>query len=159
MVLWNRRDARGLTANVAIAIAVAGLANAFVFVVNRREDIGRPTQPFQPPGYVIGIVWVCLFIFMGTARWLALAAGDRPFRGAAWIWGLLLFCAAYPIYTLGLKSLIIGFAGNVATAILSVWVALNLRRTSLAAAGLISTVALWVTFAGFLILEQVRGTP
>jgi tryptophan-rich sensory protein len=72
---------------------------------------------------------------------------------------LLLFCAAYPIYTLGLRNLALGLVGNIATAILAVWVALQIRRTSPLATGLVSTVAVWVIFASFLIVEQMTGRP
>jgi len=147
-----------LAANLAIAFIVAALANAVVFALNRGEDLAAPTYPFMPPGYVIGIVWVCLFLFLGAARWLVLGDGDRPYRGGLWIWGLLLICAAYPVYTLGLRSLDIGLAGNIATAILSIWIALHIRRRSRLAAALVSMVAVWVTFAGFLIVEQMAGT-
>jgi tryptophan-rich sensory protein len=156
MVIWNRRDLGGLAVNMGIAVAVAGLANAFLFFVNPAEDLAPPTDLLQPPGWVIGLVWVCLFFFLGTARWLLLREGDRPLHGTLWVWLLLLFCAAYPIYTSGLKNLAVGLGGNVATAAFSVWVALRIRKTSLVAAGLVSTVALWVTFASFLIEEQMK---
>ena len=159
MVIWNRRDVRGLAVNLAIAVIVAALANAFVFVVNPGEDTAPPTHLWQPPGYVIGIVWVCLFVFLGTARGLVIGDGDRPWQGTFWVWFLLLCCAAYPIYTLGLKSLAIGLAGNIATALLAVWVALRIRRKSRFAAALVPMVEVWVTFAGFLIVEQMTRTP
>ncbi len=159
MVIWNRRDVRGLAANIVIAVAVAALANAFVFLVNPAEDLAPPTHHLQPPGYLIGIVWVCLFIFLGTARWLVIGNGNRDSQGTLWVWALLLFCAAYPIYTLGLRNLALGLVGNIATAILAVWVALQIRRTSPLAAGLVSTVAVWVIFASFLIVEQMTGRP
>jgi tryptophan-rich sensory protein len=141
---------------MGVAITVAGLANAFVFFVNPPEDLAPPTDLLQPPGWVIGLVWVCLFTFLGTARWLLLEYRDQEFRGTLWVWLLLLFCAAYPVYTFGLKNLAVGLGGNVATAVLALWIALRARKTSLLAAGLVSTVALWVTFASFLILEQMK---
>jgi len=145
-----------LAVNVAIAVAVAALANAFILFVNPAEDFAPPTELLQPPGWVIGVIWVFLFFFLGTARWLLLRDGDRPLRGALWVWLLLLFCAAYPIYTSGLRSLAVGLGGNVVTAAFAVWVALRIRKTSIVAAGLVSTVALWVAFASFLTVEQMK---
>jgi tryptophan-rich sensory protein len=156
VVIWNRRDPGGLAVNLAIAVAVAALANGFVYFMNPAEDLAPPTGVFQPPGWVIGLVWVCLFVFLGTARWLLLRDGDLALHGTVWVWLLLLSCAAYPIYTAGLRNLAAGLGGNVATAALAVWVALRIRKTSIVAAGLVSTVALWVTFASFLILEQMK---
>ncbi len=124
--------------------------------MNPAEDLARPTGLFEPPGWVIGLVWIFLFVFLGTARWLLLGDEDRPFRGTLWVWLLLLSCAAYPVYTLGLKNLAVGLGGNIATAALAIWIALRIRKRSLPAAGLVSTVALWVTFASFLIVEQMK---
>jgi len=156
VVIWNRRDLGGLAVNLAIAVAVAGLANAFILFVNSSEDFAPPTDLLQPPGWVIGVVWVCLFFFLGTARWLLIENAYPRSNGTRWVWVLLLFCAAYPVYTSGLKNLAVGLGGNVATAALAVWVALRIRKASLLAAGLVSTVAVWVTFASFLIVEQTK---
>lgn len=158
MVIWNRRDLGGLAVNMASAVSVAALANAFIVFVNSAEDFAPPTVRLQPPGWVIGVVWTFLFILLGTARWLLIKHADRPFQATRWVWILLLFCAAYPIYTSGLRNLAVGLGGNFATAALAVWVALRIRKTSLLAAGLVSTVALWVTFAGFLIVEQMKSS-
>ncbi len=81
MVIWNRRDLGGLAANMAIAVAVAALANAFIVFVNPDEDFAPPTVLLQPPGWIIGVVWIFLFIFLGTARWLLIQKVDRPFQG------------------------------------------------------------------------------
>ncbi len=156
MVIWNRRDLGGLAVNMAIAVAVAAVANAFIFFVNPAEDLAPPIDRLQPPGWIIGVVWVFLFLFLGTARWLLIQNVDRPFPGTGWVWILLLFCAAYPVYTSGLRNLAVGLGGNVATIALAVWVALRIRKASIVAAGLVSTVALWVTFASFLIVEQMK---
>jgi tryptophan-rich sensory protein len=156
MVVWNRRDLGGLAVNVAIAMAVAALANAFIVFVNPAEDFGPPTVLLQPPGWVIGVVWTFLFIFLGTARWLLIRKVDRSFEGTRWVWILLLFCAAYPVYTAGLRDLAVGLGGNIATVALALWVALRIRKASIVAAGLVSTVVLWVTFASLLIVEQMK---
>jgi tryptophan-rich sensory protein len=145
-----------LAVNIAIAVAVAALVNAFVFLVNPAEDLAPPADLLEPPGWLIGLVWSFLFIFLGTARWLLLPDRNRPIHGPLSVWLLLFFCAAYPVYTVGLKNLAVGLGGNVATAALAVWLALRIRKTSLLAAGLVSTVAVWVTFAGFLIVEQMQ---
>ncbi len=156
MTIWNRRDLRGLAVNLAIAVAVAALAEAFIFFVNPAEEMAPTTGLLQPPGWVIGVVWVLLFLFLGAARWLLLETLDQPLQGTRWVWILLLVCAAYPIYTSGLRNLAVGLGGDVATAMLALWVALHIRKSSIVAAGLVLTVTLWVTFAGFLIVEQMR---
>ncbi len=49
MVVWNRRDVQGLAVNLALAVLVAALANAFVLVLNPAEDTAPATHLFQPP--------------------------------------------------------------------------------------------------------------
>jgi tryptophan-rich sensory protein len=156
MVIWDRRDLGGLAVNVAIAVGAAALANAFIVFVNPAEDFAPPTVRLQPPGWIIGVVWTFLFIFLGTARWLLIRKTDRPSEGTRWVWILLLFCAAYPIYTSGLRNLAVGLGGSVATVALALWVALRIRKASIVAAGLVSTVVIWVTFASLLIVEQMK---
>jgi len=69
---------------------------------------------------------------------------------------LLLASAAYPVYTSGLRSLTVGLAGNIATAALALRVAFFVRKRSALAACLIAAVAVWVVFASFLILDQMK---
>ncbi len=49
VVIWNRRDPGGLAVNLAIAVAVAALANGFVYFMNPAEDLAPPTGLFSHP--------------------------------------------------------------------------------------------------------------
>ncbi len=144
--------------NIGIALSVVFLTNFFIFLINPSE-MGTSSERYrlEPPGWVIGLVWTFLFAGLGAARWLVIENSDRPIKDTNWVFSLLLFCAAYPLYTLGLRSVVMGLIGNAATCVIALWVASQIRRRSLTATFLVSTVAVWVTFASFLTVEQLRG--
>jgi tryptophan-rich sensory protein len=154
---WNRKTAKGLVANLAIALIVVLVGNGLIFtLIPRTTDSSAPSL-LNPPGWLVGAVWVPLFEAMATARWLVLDGDDRRVKSSAWIMMLLLFCLAYPAYTLGLQSLTIGLIGNIATIVAALWVAVRVYRASRAAAGLISCVIAWLVFATVVTLVQIQG--
>ncbi len=153
----QHRGGLGLAANIVFAISLACLANVLVFLVNPAEQLETPVYRFQPPGFVIGLVWVLLFAAMGFARWLVLPQQDGGLKRRTSVLLLIVFCAAYPLYTLGLRSMTLGLAGNAVTAALAIWVASRIRRSSWLAAGMVLAPAVWVAFASYLILEQILG--
>jgi tryptophan-rich sensory protein len=158
LTAWNNRSRKGLLLNVGFAVALVLILNAAIFVFNPSEMASTGVRfRFEPPGWVIGMVWILLFAWLGTARWLVLGRDGRRSSDAAWVFCLLLFCAAYPVYTAGLRSAVVGLLGNAATGCLALWIAFRIRARSVLAAGLVSAVAAWVTFASILSLEQIRG--
>jgi tryptophan-rich sensory protein len=154
--ILDRPDRTGLITNIGIAILSALAVNGVIAVVNPSEMEGPGSVHLQPPGYVIGTVWLVLFGAMGAARWLLLTKPLDTMRARRLILFLLLFCLAYPFYTMGLKSEVIGLVGNVLTIALSFFVVIRVGRISRLAAGLVSLVSVWVTFASFLVVEQLR---
>ncbi len=155
MSILDRPDRTGLISNTSIAILSALAVNGLIAVVNPSEMARPGSVHLQPPGYVIGTVWLVLFAAMGTARWLLLTKPLDTVRARRLIMLLLLFCLAYPVYTLGLKSEGIGLIGNLMTIALSVFVVIRVGSISRLAAGLVSLVTLWVSFASFLVVEQL----
>ncbi len=156
MSIIDRPDRTGLISNIGIAISSALLVNGFIALVNPSEMESPGSVHWQPPGYVIGIVWVVLFAAMGAARWLLLTKPLDTIRARRLILLLLLFCLAYPFYTMGLKSELIGLVGNLLTIALSLFVAFRVGSISRPAAGLVSLVSVWVSFASVLVVEQLR---
>jgi tryptophan-rich sensory protein len=154
--ILERPDRTGLIGNTSIAVLSALAVNGFIAVVNPSEMASPGSVHLQPPGYVIGIVWLVLFAAMGVARWLLLTKPMDTIRARRLILFLLLFCLAHPVYTLGLKSEIIGLAGNLLTIALALFVAIRVSSISRLAAGLVSLVIVWVSFASFLVVEQLR---
>lgn len=155
---WNERSNRGLLLNVGFALALVLLVNAAIFLFNPSAmTAGAERFRFEPPGWVIGLVWTLLFAWLGAARWLVLSKDGKKSYDAESVFFLLLFCAAYPLYTAGLRSAVVGLCGNAATGCLALWIALRIRRRSALAAGFVSAVTAWVAFASLLTLEQIRG--
>jgi tryptophan-rich sensory protein len=89
------------------------------------ESDPAPRLWYQPPGYVIPIVWFVLFTLMGVARYQLLQTPQPQLQG--WLFGLAFLCATYAYFTLGLAKLThisalwFGLLGNVAV-ILAAWV-------------------------------------
>ena len=156
--VWNEKTPKGLAVNIGVALLLVFLTNFSLLLFNPSE-ITTPVKAyrFEPPGWVIGLVWTLLFAGLGLSRWLVIEDCEGRTRSTDWVFFLLLFCAAYPLYTLGLRSLLLGLIGNAATCVLACWVANRVRRRSATATLLISSVAAWVTFASLLIVEQLRG--
>jgi len=156
--LWNERSRRGLLVNIFFAVTLALLVNALIFLFSSSQMASsREPFRFEPPGWVIGVVWTLLFAGLGAARWQVLGSDGGKSSDATWVLLLLLICAAYPLYTSGLRNPVVGLWGNAATGLLAVWIAARIRRRSVLAALFVFAVTAWVTFASFLTLEQIQG--
>ncbi len=120
--LANRDDGLGLVTNIVLAVSLAALGNAIIYSQGW-GSVGNVIQPsFAPPGYVVGIVWLFLFAFMGTARWLLIKSKSQKatYHSRSVIF-LVVFCFLYPFYSLALDSNIGGLIGNIATILLAGW--------------------------------------
>ena len=161
MNILNRTDRTGLVANVVAAVVTVIAVNAVIFLSGwfQTDTPAAQQSRLDPPGWLVGVVWVFLFAFLGAARWLVVrSGGERAGRQAGYIVLLLLFCLAYPFYTMGLKSVAIGLIGNVTTIIAAAWVASRVRTSSKAAAGLVLPVVAWVSFATVLTALMLHGS-
>jgi translocator protein len=153
-------DTRVLVVNIGAALALVLIVNAGVFAF--ADDTRTSTQggPLigAIPGWVIGAVWTVLFVALAATKWRVQNYLPEPLarRAATWVIVLLIACAAYPLYTGGLRWPLIGLFGNVATAAMAAFVALaSFRVDSLAALGPLAVVA-WVSFASVAIVDQAR---
>ena len=154
--VWNRKSGKGLAVKIAVAIVLASLANAFAFWANPEAETKKASAAYDPPGYIVGLVWVGLFTGLGIARWLVLGTKSEGIAHRDWILIFVLFCAACPLYTMGLRSVTLGLLGNVATGAFALWIAKRVQNHSMAAAGLLVLVAAWVSFASVLTLLQIK---
>jgi translocator protein len=113
-------------------------------------------QTFEPPGYVIGLVWEGLFALMATSRWLLNASSEiGAVRSRTWITVLIGFCLLWAFYSLAISNLIGGLLGNLGAILLSVVTITRVWRYSKPAAFLILPVSLWVIFATAIVLSQL----
>lgn len=153
--VFDHKSSLGLAANISLAIGIACLGNGIIFAFGWNGDgAGKISPSFQPPGWVIGMVWTMLFAAMGTARWAAIRDGRR--HAARPITVLIVVCFAYPYYTLGLRSLEIGLAGSIATMLAAVFIAWRLMGQSRLAAACVLPTALWCAFATVLLIRTLQ---
>lgn len=155
--LLDRTTPVGLGANMALAVAIAGLGNGIIFLFGWNGGAsGQQAPSFQPAGWVIGAVWMMLFAAMGAARWATFRDGARD-RSRSWmIPGLILACFAYPYYTLGFRSLELGLAGSIATMVFAAVIAWRLAGRSRLGALLVLPTALWCAFASVLLIRTLQ---
>lgn len=59
---------------------------------------------FEPPGYVVPIIWFVLFTLMGLSRYVVVRQSDASVAGGIII-GFAVLCASYAFYTLGLSKI------------------------------------------------------
>lgn len=150
MKLFNRRDRIGLVANVGASVFAVLAVNFVVFLSGWFQTDTPDTKPsvLNPPGWLVGVVWVALFTLLGAARWLLVKSDANYGKSQSrYIILLALFCLAYPFYTMGLKNVAAGLTGNIATVVAALWVVLRVRRVSVAAARCVLPVVAWVSFA------------
>jgi tryptophan-rich sensory protein len=145
--------------NVAMSLLLVGIVNLLIFsglgFASSGTKGGRFIGPI--PGWIIGIVWTALFVGLGVTR--GVVAVDRSVaaaRAGRAVVMLIIACAAYPFYTIGLQSEIIGLFGNLATIGLSVWVAARMARVR--RVGVIAPLAViaWVAFATAASIDEAR---
>lgn len=152
----DRSGVPGRVLNIALAIGVCLVINAFVFGTGFNSAPAEPVNQlwYAPPGYFVGIVWIFLYAGMGAARHLLVEAGEESRGTRRLIVGLLLFCAIYPFYTRGFSDIVACFVGNLLTIGLTIFaIARSVRFSRFAAILLVPTIV-WVTFATFVIVRQ-----
>jgi tryptophan-rich sensory protein len=142
-------------------IAVAGVAvllNGGLALFGE-ESLGVGSQVSAmcaPPGWLVGGVWVVLFALLGLVRWRMVRLGSEAGRqGARWTIAFVVVCALYPVYTLGLRSLVAGFIGNVCTALFALALGLRVRRIDNSSGWVFAFVVGWLGYATLAITAQL----
>jgi hypothetical protein len=82
---------RSLAANLALYLVPPLLLNGIIFGLGWDRD--STPNPYLPPGWAVGSIWMLLFAAMGTASWLLLKSehgevralvGPSPRGRSAW---------------------------------------------------------------------------
>jgi tryptophan-rich sensory protein len=151
-----------LAGNVALMYGILIVVNLPApFLGLEFESGGKPRLWYQPPGFVIPIVWFVLFTLLGIARFQIARVGvaDSP---AWWIVALAVVCATYAYYTLGLAKLTgisamwFGLWGNIGVIILSTVVFTKVYAVVPATAWPILPVAIWTFFATLVVIGEMK---
>jgi len=152
---FNQSNIIGLLLNVTIAVTLCLAINGVIFGLGwDSTDTSNPVW-FAPQGYFIPVVWIILFAFIGIARFLLNASGEVANNTKKLLVFLLVFCLAYPIYTIGLSSEIIGFFGNLATIALTIFVITRTWQFSKLATTLLVPIVAWVCFATLIVMAEI----
>ncbi len=153
----NKPGALSLVLNVLLAVGAALVMNGLIFGLGWNRSTDYATKPsFEPPGYVVGLVWEGLFALMATARWLLNSrSGTGASRARALVTLLIIFCLLWAFYSLAIGSLIGGLLGNLGTIAIASFTVARLGAISKTAAFLIMPVVLWVTFATAIVLSEL----
>lgn len=152
----NLRLRSAVMKNVGLALLLVVAENLLIFSNIGFSSAGTRGGGFIAaiPGWVIGLVWTALFGGIGIARGVMLADGSASGRRAAKAMLILLIaCAAYPFYTVGLHDEIIGLFGNALTMCLAAWAAMRLWLVRRVAAIAPLAVLGWVAFASLALIE------
>ena len=158
MSVFNLPDRRGLLANVGLALLTVIVVNGMIFGFGWNQSTDTPIEPsFAPPGWVIGSIWLALFMGMGAARWLLVRRSQQNgVTGARLVVLLMAACLIYPFYTIAPDSTFAGLIGNLLTLLVAAGVAWYTWRISTRATALVLAVAVWLSFAAFLTVRILQ---
>ena len=163
MTILQNRGWTGWASAAGGAVALAVLANAYIFIVGRPtvttsgSTIGQ-TGPFGLMiETIVPYVWLFLYAGLGTAFWLV-SRGKPRIPAVAWmIVLLLLICLGYPAYTDNLRNNDIALAGNFVTIGVAALVIGLLWSQSRLAAAFIFPVIVWVSIASVGLVALMTG--
>lgn len=150
-----------LIANILLFYGILILVNVPApFIGLEFEPETKRRLWYQPPGFVIPIVWFVLFTLLGIARYQLVQSGQTS---ASWLLiGLAILCATYAYYTLGLANLTgisalwFGLWGNLAVIAVAALVTLRLFPEAKTASYLVLPVAIWTAYATWIVLGEMK---
>lgn len=162
MEALDQAGSHALLLNVVATVGAASLMNGLIFAAGWDAAADAARRPsFAPPGFVVGFVWMILLALMAGARWrLSCAAvGDAGSGGAlvarTAVTTLILFCLAWPLYSMLFGHFAGGLLGCLAGLCLALSAAARAWPVSRWAAGLIVPTLVWLLFATAILAAQL----
>lgn len=146
--LWDRPTLVGALVSAAAPLAAVIIGNALVALTGAEENPDYAAVSWNPPGWLIGAIWLVIYPLWGLARWKTATSGGLASR-SWWLVALMAWGLAYPVvvaFTDTTGSVIANGASFVLTlaAFIRVWPA------SKTAAALIAPSLLWLVIANTL---------
>ncbi len=151
-----------LTSNILLFYGILFLTNVLAYFLGLKFEGNEPKKRlwFEPPGFVIPIVWIFLFLLLAILRYklIQIEADDLAKMTIV----LAVVCASYAYYTLGLEKLTgisalkFGFVGNALVILVSLWVGVTVSQLSSNLSYLVFPIVAWTFFATMIILGQLR---
>lgn len=150
---WNLPSPTGLALSAAFPMAGALLANGLIFLTGWDGGTGQgayESLAFDPPGWLVGLVWVIIFPMWGAARWTSRQTGSTAgVRAAVWITVLILWGLAYPLMVLA-GGVAWSATLNTASLLLALYATVMAGRASRRAGAWMAPSLAWLAFATFL---------
>jgi tryptophan-rich sensory protein len=151
-----------LTSNILLFYGILFLTNVPAYFLGLKFEGNTPKKRlwFEPPGYVIPIVWVFLFLLLAILRYklVSIEADDLAKMTIV----LAVVCASYAYNTLGLEKLTgisalkFGLFGNIMVILVALWVGVTVSKLSSNLSYLVFPIVAWTFFATMIILGQLR---
>ncbi len=140
---------KSLLLNIIIPLASVLMMNGIVFALHwdqaAADDAVKPGWR-NPPGTLIGIVWMLLFILMGIARWQASWFAPLAVLKKR-VAFLMVVCVLYPLYTIGLTNNVIAQLSNIAINMLTVSIIVKAWPINRRFSYLLTPVMVWLFYA------------
>lgn len=151
-----------LPSNLLLFYGILFLTNVPAYFLGLKFEGNEPKKRlwFEPPGFVIPIVWVFLFLLLAILRYELIEIEADYLAKMTVV--LAVVCASYPYYTLGLEKLTgfsalkFGLAGNILVILAALWVGMMVSSLSSNLSYLIFPIVGWTIFATMIILGQLR---
>lgn len=159
MLALQRTDWVGAIANALVPLVLVVIANLLIFRLGAgATDPAYLSLSFSPPGWLVALVWIVIFVLWGLARWTVLEGGEGG-REASWL-VVVLFASAllYPITTNNF-DLRLSAIENASTLAFILFVTWRLSRFSGRATLFMVPSILWVLFANVLGLTALANQP
>lgn len=151
-----------LILNILLFFGILILTNLPAYFLGLRFEGNEPKKRlwFEPPGIVIPIVWVFLFLLLAILRYKLIQIDADGLAKLTVI--LAVVCASYVYYTIGLEKLTgisalkFGLAGNVLVILSALWVGVMVSELSSSLSYFVFPIVAWTFFATMIILGQLR---
>jgi tryptophan-rich sensory protein len=158
---FHRRPWLALTGFIAASFLAGAIGSSATFP-NVRTWYPLLNKPaWNPPGWIFGPVWTCLYVLMGVAIWRAWRAGttmNAPTKRSLVTGYFVQLClnALWSVLFFGFKQPAWALVDIIALWGLLVWLLVEIRRADRVAAALWLPYVLWVSFATALNTAIVR---
>lgn len=151
-----------LVLNILLFYGILVLTNVPAYFLGLKFEGNEPKKRlwFEPPGIVIPIVWLFLFLLLAILRYKLVQIQANYLANITIV--LAVVCASYAYYTLGLEKLTgisalkFGLAGNVLVILAALWVGVMVSELSSNLSYFVFPIVAWTFFATMIILGQLR---
>ncbi|PZV83799.1 TspO/MBR related protein [Algoriphagus aquaeductus] len=152
----------GLLVNLLLFYAILFLINVPAYFLGLRFEGNEKRKRlwFEPPGFVIPLVWVFLFFLLAILRYNLMLIQESNLASMTIL--LAVICSSYAYYTLGLEKLTgisalkFGLFGNILVILAALWVGRKVSDLSAGLSYLVFPIVVWTFFATMIILGQLR---